>query len=61
MVMEIAAKLFLSISTAEAIDNGMGIMTIIALAGATYGWGAVAYPFRRGAVAKWGFRHAVNW
>ncbi|PGE66833.1 MULTISPECIES: hypothetical protein [Bacillus] len=65
MVMEIAAKFFLSISTAEAIvnaiNNGMGIMTIIALAGATYGWGAVAYPLIRGAVAKWGFRQAVNW
>ncbi|MED1533778.1 hypothetical protein CEY02_03825 [Bacillus pumilus] len=65
MIFEVATKFFLTIGTAEAIvnavNNGLGILSIIALAGATYGWGALAYPIIRGAVAKWGVKQAVNW
>jgi hypothetical protein len=62
---QVAEKFFLSISTAtaitEAVNNGLSILTVIALAGATYGWGALVYPIIRGAVAKWGVKRAAAW
>ncbi|MDR4271547.1 hypothetical protein FO510_18120 [Bacillus pumilus] len=65
MIFEIATKFFLTIATAteivNAVNNGLGILTIIGLAGATYGWGAIAYPLIRGAVAKWGTQQAIHW